>query len=544
VNPQLRRLAARWAPWSVVGLIVVFGAWTRWSGFTSASLWFDDAWSALPARVGLATAVRMITTDPGYLLALRSWLQLDPNATWWAQLPAFVAGLAGIVAVYALLSYFRVWWPLRFLGALVIAASPVASDYSTRVKQFGFELLFACLLLWLAERWRREPAPRRAVALACACAAAMLFSVTTLSVALAVTAVAALSACTDRARRAGAAVVVGASGATLVVSYVLWLRHLSASLNYGWTRHGYLLWTSSLHHVVFSFEAMGTGIFHYLVGTPLGRSGRLSTQVTAEGIALALVAAVILATIVAFPLVGLVRSRLRAPGPFASAAIAVVFAVALALAARSPFGGGRTDEVLYPAILLLATGAVSSLVSDRGAAVRRVAMVVVVGAAACLVAVGATNRASYPETDLRPLVTALDRHLRPGEVVVVDPWLTFTWAYDQLTPTGISFAPTYNSWSQGFHVVSLDRDVDISVNYFSYDGSYAELSRRTHLLWYVTPTVGPQSPIPNHPNDLEETANYKYLKSIGWRRAGVYLTAPHTEAILMVYEPGRASSSR
>ncbi|HEV3213135.1 MAG TPA: glycosyltransferase family 39 protein [Acidimicrobiales bacterium] len=532
------RRGSRWLGPLALFAIVGFGAWTRAPGFTSSSLWFDDAWSAMPARVGLGTAIHMVTTAPGYTIALRSWLQLHPGATWWAQLPAFVAGLAGIVAVFFVLRYFGAWWPLTYLGALVVAASPVAVDYSTRVKQFGLDLLLACLVLWLFERWRRAGRPRDAALCAAACAGSLLVSLTTLVVCVAVAGVAALLATRDATRRRDGAVVVLTTIGTAAIGYVLWLRHLSPSLHYGWTKRGYLLSTASLHRAGFSLEAMGTGLFHWMLGTPLGR-GRVSTAITAAGVALALLAAVALVAITAPPLVGVVRRRGRAPGALVASSLAVVLAVILALLAKSPFGGGRTDEVLYPSILLLAAGALSPLAARAGATARRAALAGCVVVAAVLVGVGATHRASYPTTDLRPLVAQLDAPPNVGRsaVVVVDPWLAFSWAYDGLTPTSVSFAPTLLAWSQGFHVVSRDPDVVISENYFFPDRSYPRLSSRTTRVWYVASTVGHQSRVPGHPNDLEKTANYLYLRQLGWAPAGVYLTAPHTEAVLLVYRP-------
>ena len=541
-SPEYRRevdepssRAPRWLGPVALVAIVGFGAAVRAPGFTRHSLWFDDAWTALPARVGLSTAVKMVTTAPGYTLALRSWIRIDPLPSWWAQLPAFVAGLAGILAVFGLLRAFRVWPPLAYLGALVVAASPVAADYSTRVKQFGVDLLLACLLLWLLERWRRGAALRGAVELAIACAAAILVSAATLVVAAPVAAVAGLHAVTDRRRRAGGAIVAVVTGVTLVASYVLWLRHLSPSLHYGWTKRGYLLSTASAHRIAFSLEAMGTGILHWMLGVPLGR-GRVSTAITPSGIAVALVAAIVLVALCVPPLVDVVRRR-GVPGPLVAAAGSIVLAVALALLGRSPFGGGRTDEVLYPSILLLAATAVTPVVERAGAGSRRVASATAAACAAVLVAVGATHPAAYPTTDLRTLHAELAAQVRPTDVVVVDPWLTFTWSYDGLSPTAVSFAPTQLAWSQGFHVVSLSPGVVISTNYFFPDRSYSRLALRTHRIWYVAATVGHQSAIPGHPNHIEVTANYLYLRQIGWQRAGVYVTAPHTEAILLVYPP-------
>jgi hypothetical protein len=552
----------RWLGPVALAAIVAFGAYTRASGFTRGSLWFDDAWTAMPARVGLSTAVRMVTTAPGYTLALRSWLRVGPSGTWWAQLPAFVAGLAGIVAVFALLRYLRAWWPLPYLGALLIAASPVAADYSTRVKQFGFDLLLACLLVWLAERWRRAPSRLTAVAVAAACAGSLFISATTLVVAAGVAGVAVLVAVTDAARRREGALVAGTTAAAFAVTYVLWLRHLSPSLHYGWTKRGYLLSTVSIHRVAFSLEAMGTGLVHWMLGVPLGR-GRVSTTVTPAGVLIALITAAVLLSVTLPPLVGVVRRGGRSPGPLVASALAVVLAVALALAGRSPFGGGRTDEVLYPCLLALAAGVLTPFgerLERRGAregdavheahAIHKVAgapsvvaVVLVVVAAAGLVAVGATHRAAYPTTVLRPLAAELDAARRPGDVVVVDPWLTFTWAYDGLSPTAVSTASSQIPWSQGFHIVSLQPDrYVISTNYFLPDRAFSRIPR-TSRLWYVASTVGRQSTVPGHANHLERTFTYDYLQQCGWSPAGAYLTAPHTEAILMSWHAVAASSS-
>ncbi len=540
-----RRPGARWLGALALLCIVGFGAWARAPGFTSSSLWFDDAWSAMPARVSLATAAKMVTTAPGYTFALRSWLRLHPEVTWWAQLPAFVAGVAGVVAVYALLRAFRAWWPLRYLGALVVAASPVAIDYSTRVKQFGVDLLLACAVLWLFERWRRSGARRDAVLVAVACAGSLLVSATTLVVCAAVAVVAVLVGLIERERRGDAAVVATTTAGTLAVSYVLWLRHLSPSLHYGWTKRGYLLSTTSLHRVAFSFEAMGTGIFHWMLGVPLGR-GRVSTAITPVGVVLALLAAAVLLAVCVPPLVAVVRRRGRAPGPLVASSLAVVLAVVLALLGRSPFGGGRTDEVLYPPILLLFAGAITPLVARGTERARRVAVAGVVVVAGVLVGVGATHRAAYPTTDLRPLAEQLAQpvNVARSRVVVVDPWLTFTWAYDGLSATAVSFTHTQLSWSQGFHVVSLDPNVVISTNYFFPDRSYSALTSRTHRVWYVASTVGHQSAVPGHRNDLEKTADYLYLRSLGWTPTGVYLTAPHTEAVLLAYRPSASTTTR
>jgi hypothetical protein len=530
----LRTVARRTGGATALFAILGIGAYTRVSGFSTGSLWFDDAWQAMPARASVGTALRMVTTAPLYTLGLRTWLRFDLASTRWAQLPAFIFGVAGIAAVFFLLRYFEVWAPLAYLGALVLAVSPVAVDYSTRVKPFGLDLLCGCGLLWLFERWRRAPRRRSAMLLGGACALSLLISSTTAVVVLAVAAVALLCGLRDAARRVDALVVAGTAAVGGLVVEVLWLRRLSPALYFGWTKRGYLLNASSTHHVAWSLQAMGTGFFHWFVGTPLAHP-RLVEQITAGGVALSALGFLALLGVSVPPLAGLVRRLGRDPGALVVPAVALWLAVALALAHKSPFGGGRTDEDLYPAVLLLFAGAAGALARRARNEPRRGAVVALAVLTGALLWVGATNRASYPQTDLRPLAAEL-HHVGPrSAITVVDPWLTFTWAYDDLSPTRISFTHTLTLWSQEFHVVSLDPGVDLSVNSFFPDRSYGRLASRTQWLWYVASTVGRQSRVRNHPNHLLVTQNYRFLLANGWRPAGTYLTFPHTEAILLEY---------
>ena len=165
-----------------VAALLALGAYSRAHGFSNLDLWFDDAWAAMPARVGLSAAIHMVLTAPGYGLAMRSWIRLDPVTTWWAQLPAFVLGLLAIPAVYALIRWLRNPRWVALGAAVVITVSPLAVQYATRVKEYPFDLLAACALLALAERARRAPSSRRLAALAAASVAALFISAGTVPV--------------------------------------------------------------------------------------------------------------------------------------------------------------------------------------------------------------------------------------------------------------------------------------------------------------------------------------------------------------------------
>ena len=106
----------------------------------------------------------MVVTTPGFVLGERVWIGWFPHTVWADQLPTFLASVAGIVAVGRLAR----WWGL---SAPAVArrrghrrGRTRRRRYATRVKPYAFDLLGACLVLWLAERVRRQRCARRAVA--------------------------------------------------------------------------------------------------------------------------------------------------------------------------------------------------------------------------------------------------------------------------------------------------------------------------------------------------------------------------------------------
>ena len=148
----------------------------RIPGLTSTGLFRADAWVALGSRVGLGTAVRMSSTSPGFMTAERFWIGLDPGSSLWAQILPLLVGIAGVFAIYFLVRY---WGKARWLAltaAFTVAVSPVATQYSTHVKQYSTDFLLACFLLWRAEATRRSPTSARLVGLGFGSAGAILIS--------------------------------------------------------------------------------------------------------------------------------------------------------------------------------------------------------------------------------------------------------------------------------------------------------------------------------------------------------------------------------
>jgi hypothetical protein len=536
------RLRDRPLEYLALALIVGFGAWTRVSGFSHGDPWFDDAWVVLSSKVPLGTAVHMVNTTPVFSLLMRWWILLKPGALWWAQLPVFVLGLGTIVAVFALLRYFAMWWPLAYLGALVIAVSPIAVAYSTRVKQYNLDILLACAVLWLFERWRRDPDRTRAVALAVTGAGALLVSAATMVVTIPACVAVAHAMAVERRRRADGAIVLGSVAVVGAGEYLEWLRHLSHGLDVGWTHRGYMLTFKSAQLFKFSLETMGTQLFHWMLDVPIGHQPDPSKAVTRAGEIIAAITAALLISVTAPVLIGAARRLRQVVGPLVVPAGAVVLAALLGLLAISPFGGGRTDEVFYPALLLVFAGAVSWL-ARRWRPLVSVLLVGALAAAGSCVMVGARNRAQYPTIDLRGLYAKFGPHVGPYQFVVIDPWLSFTWADDGLSRTSVSLVQSFPfGWSQGFHVVSDDNKVIISDQYFFPSGEYGGLSHFLNALWYVGETGGPTWPVPGPQDKLYQTRNYVALLDDGWVPTTTVYHATHTIAILMKYEPTKTAS--
>mgnify|MGYP006271890193 FL=1 len=316
-------------------LIVLFGAWTRLSGFTKHELWFDDAWVAVPTKVGLGEAIHMVNTTPLFSLFMRQWILWGPEATWWSQIPAFATGLVAIVAVYRLIRFFNFSQTLALLSALVIAASPIVIDYSTHLKQYNLDIIFAALILWLAERWRRDPQLRGAMWLALTSALSLLTSASSIVIVAPVLGVVALSAVREKQRRSGAGLVLALVGTTFVLEWIIWLSQLSHGLYVGWRNRGYLLDTRNLHKLVFSLQTMGSQFFHWMLALPTGHKPDPDHHITILGLTISALAALFFVALAAGLLWRFVRCPLAPSEPLLIAALSLSFSALLALARRS-----------------------------------------------------------------------------------------------------------------------------------------------------------------------------------------------------------------
>jgi len=519
----------------MLAAIVLLGTAVRVSGFSRLDLFYDDAWAASPSTVKLSTAVHMVVTTPGYTLLLRSWLRLWPGVTPWAQLPAFALSLVGIVAVAALVRRLggQRWQALT--AAAVIALSPVCVNYATHLKSYPFDLLVGVGLLWLTERLRSEVRLGRALAFGVAAAVASLMSGST----IVVVAGCALALCLLALRQASARRALGAAltlaGLGALTCQVLFLSAVPSLLHRNWTRRGYLLDTSSLHGAAHNLVLMFSGIPHNLFGVALvGQSGSRNTSAFADFLALATVGGL------AALLFWAGRRSWRAHAGFdvvTPAASVVALALLLGLGGRVPFGDGRTDEAIYPALLVLVLFGVRAawLALDRSRAERALpswARLVVAAVIACgALGFGSTHLARYPTIDLRGLAAQLATHRVPGAVTVVDGFNSFGWGLYDLSPTKVQLGTGgAGQWPQGFHIVSTRPQTLIAGTTARSALELAGLSKRTKALWYVGFTLGTFDPYVGLDWVAVETPTTMALRRDGWRVYGFALVARHCYA--------------
>jgi hypothetical protein len=519
VEERRRRIALE--ALAVAGLVAL-GAYTRAHGFTSLDLWFDDAWAAMPARVGLGDAVHMVLTAPGYGLATRSWIRLDPTTTWFAQLPAFVLGLLAIPAVYALVRWFRNPRWVALGAAVVVTVSPVAVQYATRVKEYPFDLLSACVLLAFAERARRAPSAGRFAVLAMASVVAFFASAGCAPVVAGAWLALGIAFLGDRALRPALLGWAAATVAGVVAVWYAFLRHLPAVLAVNWRRRGYLVDYRSLARGERSVSLILGGFLHAALGYPVpvtffrGAPGFHDAGAMVVGAVLLLVA-------VGVPVASSWRRHRVAPE--LAAALTLGVAVLLAIADRVPLGDGRTDEVLYPALLLCLAAVARTAVervrpSVRGAAPARVAATAVaVVLLAASVAFGFSHRAVYPTISLRTVDARLQPLLRPGDVIFVDTFNSFGWCYYGLSPCQIQVGGT-PPWPQGFRPVSTTRGTFIPTHYGIPLPELLAAQRRATRIWYVGYTFGTFD-VGSSPTryDVPVATHMSGLLQHGWHRA-------------------------
>lgn len=440
--------------WALLIAIAAIGAVAR-LGFSSGTLYRDDAWVALTSRVSLSTAARMVVTTPGFVLAERVWIGWFPHSVALDQLPTYIASVLGIVAVGRLARWWGLSAPAALVAAGIVAVAYSDVQYATRVKPYAFDLLGAVLVLWLAEKVRRENS-RAAPWLACASIAVCAFSLTPVPLVVGVWAALGIDAIVRRRLDLRLAI---SGAATALGLGALWLAlrgGISPRLKTSW--NGYYLVVSSVHGLTHTSSTIvdglvrGIGVTTPSIGVPgLGTLDR--------------------AGLIVLGIVGLVAWRRQL-----LSIAAVLGALVLTVPSLVPLGTGRTDAYLYPALaMLVAEGAtvVWHLVRRAPAQVAAVVLCASVVFAGLLAVDRVVHRPSYPGGNFAIVAAIVHDDLAKGEDAIIGGTARWPWAYYDVHTVRIVHSDLYNN---GYTPLSDNRHV-IVIPGSAIEGGYLQASR-------------------------------------------------------------------
>jgi hypothetical protein len=536
-------------------IIVLFGASIRVTGLTSGDLWDDDAWIVLPARVGFREAMRMDVSTPLFLLVIRQWAILVHFSTASIQLVPLAASLLTIAAA---------WWLVRTVGgtmwtraivATLVAISPAAVEFSTRVKEFSSETLLGLLLLIVLAKAIDKPTPRQSACLLGLIVVACLTSgILVLFVAAVMTSYVVQGLRSGRLRDRwwiGTAV-----GGTVVMggTYLAFYRHIPPWLNFWWSTLEFN--AANAAQRTHTIGIMGLGIAHGFAGVPL-QVGPIpdAFALTQAQFSIALnVAVIVFGFLVALMITVAWISRLTVDAT-STAGLASIVVVCLAFAAavtdHAPLGGGRTDLWWYPAawcliaiVLDVGIHRAERLAHKLPASTRRLLTVLsAVALAGLAVPFGVHFRAWYPVQDVRALLSQNSREIRRTDWVYVSPPDTYTWALYRLGPYHIEFD------SGRVHTLTGWRISDDKFNVQNVmDADPSSICSRTKRIWWIG--INNSIADPNHyrwsgarggvPNPAGPQFT-QVLSRLGWRRS-ITIPGHGVNAILYIHPDSCATA--
>jgi hypothetical protein len=494
-GPRRKDLAVAGPPFNRQAIalctLVIIGATIRLRGLTSGGLRTSDAWVGITSKVSWGQAWHMLANAPGFYLFERVWVELYPSATWWGQLPALIMGIASIPAIYYLFRYLRFDTWLQLSAALVVAVSPICIIYSTRYKEYSADFLLACLLIALGERTRRHWRRRDICLLAAATVLSFAVSGSTIPVTAGVWLV--VGAATQQHGRRPRDLMLPAGVALTVCLAIdeIFYRHLSPYLNRDWS-HNFFSHASPLAYID-SVSRLLLSLYQGMTGSVLN-------------------GALVFLLLTGLAVVGCINDKSR------SATLAIAAAFGACTLHAIPLGTGRTDEVLYPAFLVLIACGLQGLTHwFRNTTPRTpwhrwctVGIGLTLGGVLLITGVATDNH--YDAKDIQPLAAQVNGQLRPGDHVVVDAMLRYTWAlYEEQSPHIV----LGSQWMTGFSVASTSPSTFI-VPSFPGEGGWTPgrwIDQLAHYqrLWVLEPSYSA------HPSTSPQLGTfYLDLHRAGW----------------------------
>ena len=393
----------------LVTVILVFGIALRISQLDRSSLWFDDAWVALVARMSASQLTHIGMTAFGFNAILWGWLHLVGFSEVSAKFIPFLAGCLAPVAVYLLLIRRGLGWISATIAALILVVAPMNVQYSATVKQYTSEALLTISLIWLAWKVLEEPRRKNIAWLGiAACFSIIVSSLTVFVVIPAVCLSLAWTALKHRGCRVDCIIMVAA-----VLAFTgVWIPLMAGdgfnpALRLYWSKY-YVSHADGLHGMVVSTFDLAR---HFVAGLTHRSFGYVAISAT-------------VATCAAARRRTLLTLILWSP---------VVLVYLASLTKRAPFGGGRTDIFLYPLIAVVAALAADEMFRAIKEFWPEKSWLwyagPIVAAVATLFIIRGARPAfpNHPEEDFRHLVRRVMAQKRAGDVIVIYPPARYAW---------------------------------------------------------------------------------------------------------------------
>ncbi len=440
----------RWSPRTdllVVVSLVVLAVLTRMRPLGPESLWLDDAWVGLVARVeGMDEFARVSATHPGFSGLLYGWTSLVGNDEVSFQAIPLLAGVLTPALVY--------WWWKRPLGrpgaavaSILLLSAPVVAEFSSRVKPYTLEVLIAVGIISLALRAIEEDSPRYTwVSLTVAAIIGSFISLAVIPVVAGCLVAMTFQVLVGRTGRGRALGLTVAAYCVFVGPMALYVTsQTTGELEQYW--EGYYIDLGSGIHLALEDLALA---LERLVG------GFSALPVVLVLVFLALASALLLRRRPAVLLMGLTP---------------VLMALVAAVASMAPLGGGRTDSYLYAGLALIAGASVGVIRS------RRATHAVAAAVAVLVVLAGVPIADSYPPEPLSAHVSALEE-AQYGETILMDT--STHYAYALYSDAAIEIEHAIES-ANGFTVRVLDDRVVVVESVDEVPAAVGD----SHGVWYV-----------------------------------------------------------
>lgn len=393
----------------------------RRSALNPSSIWLDDAWLALGARLPWSDIPDVGLTALGFAALVKiSGSLFGPSSLAFQALP-FLLGVSMAPATFLVLRRYG----HGLLGAatsMLVVWAPVHVTYSSRVKQYTLEGVAGLLLLYLAIGLLDELDNRRCWALISgASIAAIVLSTSMIVIVVSWCGAVGIAVLLDNRRRQ----LLGLAGPWIAVLGVFTLAYWAILIRPGISQQVQDFWNDQ-------YLPTDDGLNRFL------QQLRIQLGLVVEQMFSLRPVRALKLLLLGSALILVIRRRFVA----LLLVLPVVLTAVLAALEMAPLGGGRTDSHLLPALLLLvglAASEVASAIEERWNRNTMPFQALVLIAVALWAFADRVPGPAYPIQDIRPVVAELNDRRTSQEWVLI--YYSSAWAYGMYTSTGVFVAP-------------------------------------------------------------------------------------------------------